>query len=89
MSVHCCSVILIRHFAVEASSVDHVLTWIATTKSTIAQHVTRLNYPHFMTKVWSEPSTNLKVQCIHEKRGCTWTGELGELDQAPKHEPNM
>ena len=55
MSVHCCSVNLIRHFAVEASSVDHVLNG-SNNKRNHVQHAMRQNSPHFMTKGCSEPS---------------------------------
>ena len=35
----------------------------------------------FHDKSLERTLNELKVQCIHEKRGCTWTGELGELDK--------
>ena len=35
----------------------------------------------FYDKRLKRTLNELKVQCIHKKRGCAWTGELGELDK--------
>ena len=39
------------------------------------------NYTSFIDKGFKQLLCGLKVRCSHQKEGCEWTGELGQLDE--------